>query len=498
MNSVVFAENASSCDGQARAGLAELVGDRLGGLGEAAGDLLVAEVDPAVVQAHRGAVADPAQHALADVVDERDPGVGEDLRAEVRVAPRDRRRDVDDPGHPGVDERVRRRAVEVDLVDHRDVAAARPGGAAPRRARRPSVHRGAPCRRHRPVASLVRPRGHFMPATPRHCHDPCPRSSPDGPACAAPTRRTGPRGHPARRPRRPPLRRVAAPRGSIGVGAAPSARVLDRAVGRRGGEQLLGVGAPGLGLLGAREHARELDDALAVGSRAHRAARDLPSVPSTACSPPLSTTRCRSAYAATCARWVTTTTWWVAARRASRRPTSTAARPPTPASTSSNTSVGVVSAPASTTSTASITRESSPPEAPLCTGSGGAPGVRGEQQLDLVDAVGAGDHAPAVDLERLRVGAGAPPSTPTASCTDAAPMARPSSSADTAAPKRSAASRRAADTAAACPASSPASRSASAASAARASSEVSRPARRSRARRRPRPARRRRRRRTCA
>ena len=53
-----------------------------------------------------------------------------------------------------------------------------------------------------------------------------------------------------------------------------------------------------------------------------------------------STTTCRSAYAATCGRWVTTRTWAVRASSASRRPTSTAAAPPTPASTSSKTNVG--------------------------------------------------------------------------------------------------------------------------------------------------------------
>ena len=66
-------------------------------------------------------------------------------------------------------------------------------------------------------------------------------------------------------------------------------------------------------------------------------------------------------------------TWALRASTASRRPISTAARPPTPASTSSNTNVGTGSAPASTTSRASITRDSSPPEAPLATGRAGAP-----------------------------------------------------------------------------------------------------------------------------
>ena len=86
-----------------------------------------------------------------------------------------------------------------------------------------------------------------------------------------------------------------------------------------------------------------------------------------------STTTCRSAYAATCGRWVTTSTWALLASSASRRPTSTAARPPTPASTSSKTNVGTGLVPASATSMASITRDSSPPEAPLASGRAGEP-----------------------------------------------------------------------------------------------------------------------------
>src|SRR3954449_12451608 len=136
----------------------------------------------------------------------------------------------------------------------------------------------------------------------------------------------------------------------------------------------------------------------------------------------LSTTRWVSANAATCARWVTTTTWCSRASRASRRPISPAAWPPTPASTSSNTITGTGSAPAKTTSMASITRESSPPEAPLCTGRGGAPGGgagrrasppgsrstaggrRGagrqrEQQGDLVEALGPGLVGVGLDRE---------------------------------------------------------------------------------------------------
>jgi DNA repair protein RecN (Recombination protein N) len=80
-----------------------------------------------------------------------------------------------------------------------------------------------------------------------------------------------------------------------------------------------------------------------------------------------------SAKAATCGRCVTARTWAWSARRARRRPTSTAALPPMPASTSSNTSVGTVVRSASTTSSASMSRDSSPPLAPLASGRSGEP-----------------------------------------------------------------------------------------------------------------------------
>ena len=95
-------------------------------------------------------------------------------------------------------------------------------------------------------------------------------------------------------------------------------------------------------------------------------------------------------------------TWWLRASRASRRPISTAARPPTPASTSSNTSVGTGSEWARTTSIASITRDSSPPDAALCTGSGGAPSCARHAQLDLVDAVRARVHERVAAARRRR------------------------------------------------------------------------------------------------
>ena len=111
----------------------------------------------------------------------------------------------------------------------------------------------------------------------------------------------------------------------------------------------------------------------------------------------LTTCRCASAKAATCGRWVTTRTWWSRASRASRRPTSTAARPPTPASTSSNTMTGTGSAPAKTTSTASITRDSSPPDAPLCSGRSGAPGCGASSSSTSSTPCGPGREHPVAD-----------------------------------------------------------------------------------------------------
>ena len=60
--------------------------------------------------------------------------------------------------------------------------------------------------------------------------------------------------------------------------------------------------------------------------------------------------------------------------------------PPTPASTSSKTNVGTGSLPAITTSIASITRESSPPDAPLPDRPRLGAGVRLQQDRDLVAA----------------------------------------------------------------------------------------------------------------
>src|SRR5699024_3539244 len=71
-----------------------------------------------------------------------------------------------------------------------------------------------------------------------------------------------------------------------------------------------------------------------------------------------------------CGRWVTTSTWFACAKRAKRRPISTAARPPTPASTSSKTKVVPADPADRMTSKASVTRESSPPDAATDSGLG--------------------------------------------------------------------------------------------------------------------------------
>ena len=82
----------------------------------------------------------------------------------------------------------------------------------------------------------------------------------------------------------------------------------------------------------------------------------------------------RLASAAICGRWVMQSTWRARPSARSRSPTARAVWPPTPASTSSNTSVRDSPAPATVIS-ASITRESSPPEAVSRSGAAGTPGL---------------------------------------------------------------------------------------------------------------------------
>src|SRR6185312_3047538 len=98
-----------------------------------------------------------------------------------------------------------------------------------------------------------------------------------------------------------------------------------------------------------------------------------PAVAATTCSTVFSTTTWVPANAATCARCVTQRTWCREPSVCSRRPTATPASPPIPASTSSNTSVGGASD--STTRVASIARESSPPDAARASGRAVSPGL---------------------------------------------------------------------------------------------------------------------------
>ncbi len=76
------------------------------------------------------------------------------------------------------------------------------------------------------------------------------------------------------------------------------------------------------------------------------------------------------------------------ASSARRRPTAVAVAPPTPASISSNTSVSTVSASPRTPLSASITRESSPPEAMRASGRAGCDARRRVEELDALRAVG--------------------------------------------------------------------------------------------------------------
>src|SRR5918995_4888271 len=84
--------------------------------------------------------------------------------------------------------------------------------------------------------------------------------------------------------------------------------------------------------------------------------------------------KCAIASAAICGRWVMLSTWRVSPSARSRSPTARAVCPPTPASTSSKTSVRDSPVPATVIS-ASMTRESSPPEAASRIGAAGAPGL---------------------------------------------------------------------------------------------------------------------------
>ena len=66
----------------------------------------------------------------ADVVDQQDAARDQHLRAEVRIAAGDARLGVDHHGRPGRGERLGGHPVQVDVVDDRDVAGVQPAGEA--------------------------------------------------------------------------------------------------------------------------------------------------------------------------------------------------------------------------------------------------------------------------------------------------------------------------------------------------------------------------------
>ena len=78
-------------------------------------------------------------------------------------------------------------------------------------------------------------------------------------------------------------------------------------------------------------------------------------------------------------------TWDRLAERRSFSPTTAAVRPPMPASTSSKTSVRPGCSPAPSVLNASMTRDSSPPEAMRASGRGSSPRFGGQEELAAVD-----------------------------------------------------------------------------------------------------------------
>ena len=214
------------------------------------------------------------------LVDHRDAGVDEDLGAAVGEPAGDHLRTVDHRHHAGLDERLGRRAVEVDLVEHGDVAGRRRGEEG-------GVRRSVRAVPVTPVASVWR---RVLSFTTRVI--------------------------------------VSAGAGTDPAGRGARAR-------RPGGGQ--DVGSSGRDSRSSRAWARAVSDS-SIPANIRDSSRSRPAASSTV-SPEVvtepslafSTTTWRSAYAATCGRWVTTSTWAEAARAASRRPTSTAALPPTPA-----------------------------------------------------------------------------------------------------------------------------------------------------------------------
>ena len=100
----------------------------------------------------------------------------------------------------------------------------------------------------------------------------------------------------------------------------------------------------------------------------------------------LTTRKWRSASAAICGRCVMQSSWVCSESRSSFSPSARAVRPPTPASTSSNTSVGRAERSRAASRTASAMRDSSPPDAVRAIGVAASPGFACRKQLDAVGA----------------------------------------------------------------------------------------------------------------
>src|SRR5690606_37249412 len=311
-------------DGQPFARLVHRGGDRLGVLHGALGHKGVAVEDLPAVDPYAPPLAQP-HDVGAEGVDERDARRDQDLGPEVRVPTRDRPRGVEHGRRPPFDEGLGRDAIDVEVVDHGDLAGLEPG--------REVLGARVDAHGCDDAAELVRGAS----------------GSQDSHLPYRPT--PGPHG----RGRRPAT--------DTWQGQRPPARVSSSAACVRAASE----------------------SSWPESMRASSRTRSGPSTGTTSDSVTVSldpscraTTRWRSANAATWARCVTTMTCADRASSASRRPTSTAAFPPTPASTSSNTKVAGRTAPdpsavARATSRASMMRESSPPEALRPSGRAGAP-----------------------------------------------------------------------------------------------------------------------------
>ena len=155
--------------------------------------------------AHDGPGPDPLHHFVADAVDQRDARGGNQQRPDVGVAPGNRTRGIDDRGRPGFHKTLGGDAVEVFVVDDRDLTRAAGEASSPSCAGRP-----API----PVTTGSRD---ALRAFIRHASSGLPRAAPWR-ACAlrrCPRRRQASattRRHDPRRPAARPARRRDRPR----------------------------------------------------------------------------------------------------------------------------------------------------------------------------------------------------------------------------------------------------------------------------------------------